>query len=178
MTRDGQVVGPMGPDTPVHKATEVDGSWRSFHTDSGKHLYDPDLDIVAEYTPEEPSSRDSFNLDMKDTPANDAVGSNISPTFMRATEIAGRAADLVGGDRDRQHGAKKDNFERIATMWNAWLKTRRDPAAPLSAFDVGILMVLMKAARTQSGSLNIDDFIDAAGYAACAGEIAQLDLTA
>lgn len=94
---------------------------------------------------------------------------------MRATEIAGRAADLVGGDRDRQHGQKEDNFRRIATMWNAWLQTRKDPAETLGAHDVGIMMVLMKLARTQSGNLNIDDYIDACGYAACAGEVAQAE---
>lgn len=90
---------------------------------------------------------------------------------MRATEIAGRAADLVGGDRDRQHGQKHDNFSRIANMWNAWLRTRRDPAAPLDAHDVGVMMTVMKLARTQSGNFNIDDYVDACGYAACAGEV-------
>lgn len=93
-------------------------------------------------------------------------------TPMRATEIAGRAADLVGGDRDRQHGQKHDNFSRIANMWNAWLKTRKEPAAELTAHDVGCMMVVMKLARTQSGNFNVDDYVDAAGYAACAGEVA------
>ena len=92
---------------------------------------------------------------------------------MRATDIAAKAADLVGGDRDRQHGAKKDNFDRIAAMWNAWLAIRRDPAAPLTAHDVGAMMAVMKLARTQSGALNLDDYVDCAGYAACAGEVAQ-----
>lgn len=97
---------------------------------------------------------------------------------LRATEIAAKASNLVGGDRDRQHGAKHDNFSRIANMWNAWLKTRRDPDAALDAHDVGIMMVLMKAARTQSGALNLDDYVDACGYAACAGEVAQTTATA
>lgn len=92
-----------------------------------------------------------------------------------ATGIAAQAADLVGGDRDRQHGRKLDNFSRIARLWQGWLSIRKDPAAPLEAHDVGIMMVLMKLARTQSGSLNIDDYVDACGYAACAGEIAQSD---
>ena len=65
------------------------------------------------------------------------------------------------------------DFERIAKAWNAWLAIRRDPAAPLDAHDVGIMMVFMKAARTQSGSLNPDDYVDMCGYAACAGEVAQ-----
>ena len=90
-----------------------------------------------------------------------------------ATDIAAKAADLVGGDRDRQHGAKYDNFARIASMWNAWLKIRKEPGAELDAHDVGMMMVAMKLARTQSGAHNPDDYVDACGYAACAGEVAN-----
>lgn len=95
----------------------------------------------------------------------------------RAVDIAGKAASLVGGDRDRQHGAKHDNFRRIAGVWNAWLAIRKDPSAPLDAHDVGCMMALMKLARTQSGALNVDDYVDACGYAACAGEVAQINET-
>ena len=89
-----------------------------------------------------------------------------------AAGIAGRAAELVGGDRDRQHGAKKDNFDRIACVWNAWLDIRKEPASRLTAHDVGVMMAMMKLARTQSGAFNLDDYVDACGYAACAGEVA------
>lgn len=116
----------------------------------------------------------SLDVHVADVNSSLLVGLVLPDTgTMRATEIAGRAADLVGGDRDRQHGQKHDNFTRIATMWNAWLQTRKDPAETLGAHDVGIMMVLMKLARTQSGSLNVDDYVDACGYAACAGEVAQ-----
>lgn len=91
---------------------------------------------------------------------------------MKAHEIAAKAAELVGGDRDRQHGSKLDNFERIASMWNAYLSIRREPGAPLDAVDVGHMMVAMKLARTQSGAVNVDDWLDMAGYASCAGEVA------
>ena len=94
---------------------------------------------------------------------------------LKAHQIAATAAELVGGDRDRQHGQKRDNFVRIAAVWQSYLGIRRDPKAPLDAVDVGHMMVLMKVARTQSGAVNPDDYIDAAGYAACAGEIAMQD---
>jgi len=94
------------------------------------------------------------------------------PETMRAADIASKAAELVGGDRDRQHGAKEDNFARIATVWNAWLAIRK-VEGPLDAHDVGCMMAMMKLARTQSGAVNVDDYVDAAGYAACAGEVAQ-----
>lgn len=90
---------------------------------------------------------------------------------MKAAEIAAKAADLVGGDRDRQHGAKEDNFKRIAALWNAWISIRRG-FTDLTAHDVGVMMALLKIARTQSGAHNEDDYVDAAGYISCAGEIA------
>jgi hypothetical protein len=34
------------------------------------------------------------------------------------------------------------------------------------------MMALLKIARTKSGSVNIDDWIDGSGYLACAGEVA------
>ncbi|CAH1677667.1 DUF6378 domain-containing protein [Chelatococcus sp.] len=92
---------------------------------------------------------------------------------MKAGCIASQAAELVSGDREHQHGDKRDNFERIATLVNAYLRIRRDPVAPLDAVDVGHIMVLTKLARTQSGSMNVDDWIDLCGYAACAGDLAS-----
>lgn len=91
---------------------------------------------------------------------------------MKAHEIAAKAADLVGGDREKQHGSKRRNFQNIAELWNGYLSTRPDHDLPLSAIDVGHLMVLLKVARTQLGSFNPDDYVDGAGYMACAGEIA------
>ncbi|MER9685882.1 DUF6378 domain-containing protein [Mesorhizobium sp. M0139] len=120
--------------------------------------------------------RDSLEVKNGSAEVADLAGETFAPLdtlTMRATDIAGKASNLVGGDRDRQHGAKRDNFSRIATAWNAWLHIRKDPAAPLDAHDVGVMMTMMKLARTQSGNLNIDDYIDACGYAACAGEVAQ-----
>lgn len=91
---------------------------------------------------------------------------------MKAAEIASKAANLVGGDREAQHGTKVRNFGNIARLWNAYLASRRDPAEELSAVDIGHMMVLLKIARTQLGSTNPDDYVDACGYAACAGEVA------
>lgn len=92
-----------------------------------------------------------------------------------AAGIAQKAASLVAGDRDRQHGNKLHNFENIARMWDGYLTVKYGPQKPLTAADVGHLLVLLKIARTQSGALNLDDYVDMAGYAACAGEIAQVE---
>lgn len=91
---------------------------------------------------------------------------------MRAPEIAELAGRLVGGDREKTHGDKLENFTKIANMLNAYLAIRRDPTAPLNAEDVGHIMGCIKMARTQSGSFNMDDYVDLTGYAACTGDVA------
>ena len=95
---------------------------------------------------------------------------------MRAADICRKAGELVGGERAQSHGAKLDNFERIAALWNGWIRARRSDG-DFTAHDVGVMMALLKLARTQSGAFNIDDYLDAAGYAGCAAEVAQ-DLAA
>lgn len=95
---------------------------------------------------------------------------------MKAHEIAEQVATIVGVDRAGQHGSKKENFDKIATLWNAYLGIRRHPADPLTALDHAHMMVLLKVARTQSGSTNPDDWMDMAGYAVCAGEVADQNL--
>jgi hypothetical protein len=91
-----------------------------------------------------------------------------------AHEIATEAARLVGGDRAQQHGDKGDNFEKSATLWNAYLAIRRDPAAPLDGVDFACMMVLAKMSRIHSGKIhNPDNYVDMAGYSACGGEVAE-----
>lgn len=109
-----------------------------------------------------------------DVPTARALACANDNTHASAADLARRAADLVSVDRDRQHGAKAENFARIATLWNAYLQIRREPAEPLDAVDVGHMMVLLKQARTQSGAYNQDDYVDMIGYSACAGEIARV----
>lgn len=94
---------------------------------------------------------------------------------MNAAEIARKAAELVGGDRQDAYGPVSENFARIATLWNAWLEIRRDPVAPLTAEDVGQMLSLMKKARTQGGPFSADSHVDDCGYAALAGEVAGLE---
>ena len=92
---------------------------------------------------------------------------------MRATEIATKASDLVGGDRHQDHGELLTNFHSIASIWNGYLLARMVNAKSrsLSAEDVANMMELMKVARRLSGRTNMDDYVDGAGYAAIAGEI-------
>lgn len=91
---------------------------------------------------------------------------------MKAGEIANKAAELVGGDRERTHGNKLKNHAAIAAMWNGYLAARARPNDPLDALDVANMMEALKIARRCNGSHNPDDYIDGAGYASVAGEIA------
>ena len=91
-----------------------------------------------------------------------------------AESVLRKAASLVGGDREATHGDKVDNHENIASLWNAYLDLKNIEAA-ITAHDVAIMMVLLKAARTKTGSLNLDDYVDMAGYAGVAAEIASRD---
>lgn len=92
---------------------------------------------------------------------------------MKAFEIATTAAGLVSGDRERTHGNKTDNHQRIAAVWNGiLLAAGKQTSHPLNAHDVANLMEGMKIARRYAGSFNIDDYIDGSGYSAVAGEIA------
>jgi hypothetical protein len=98
---------------------------------------------------------------------------------MQAVEICSKAAELVGGDRAKTHGDKKFNHDAIAQLWNAYLFNKwRVPTAEmhLSATDVALMMALLKIARTQSGGTHHDDnYLDLAGYAGVAGEIAAVE---
>lgn len=82
-----------------------------------------------------------------------------------ATTCIRRAADLVGGDRDKQHGSIDENFTNIARLWSAYLNRVIDPA------DVALMMGLLKIGRTQSGEYNLDDYVDAVGYLGIAAEL-------
>lgn len=92
---------------------------------------------------------------------------------MKAAEIATLAAGLVGGDREKTHGNKYQNHAAIAAVWNGILTAAGKPTQqPLNAHDVANLMEGLKIARRYLGAYNADDYIDGAGYAAVAGEIA------
>ena len=59
----------------------------------------------------------------------------------------------------------EDNFKTIAIYWSVHLNCEVLP------HDVGTMMLLLKAARAKSNPKHADNYIDAAGYAACAAEL-------
>lgn len=94
---------------------------------------------------------------------------------MKAADLLRQAAELIAGPRAELHGDMRDNHENIAELWNAFLRIRRDPVAPLTGADVAICMALVKIARTQTGEYNPDDLRDAAGYCGIASELTDAE---
>lgn len=86
--------------------------------------------------------------------------------------ILNDAIKAVCTDRNAQYGEPEDNFKIIAELWNNYLRYAKSSVTQLDAYDVGMLMTLLKIGRAMTGTLKMDTFIDAAGYIACAGEIA------
>jgi len=96
-------------------------------------------------------------------PLHDGIECGPSPA---AVSLA-KAINLIDGERDKQHGDRKENFGMIAKLWTVYVGRQIKPK------DVAWMMVLLKVARESNGSHNLDNAIDAAGYAALAGELAE-----
>lgn len=90
-----------------------------------------------------------------------------------AGAILREAATIVEGDRNQTHGDKERSFVAIADFWNVYLSNRPDPHEGISPLDVACMMVLMKLSRSVRGQPIRDHFLDMAGYAAIAGELAE-----
>ena len=89
---------------------------------------------------------------------------------MTRAEILKAAERCVCTDRNQQYGEPEDNFRTISMLWSVYL-CARGMDQPLGAADVGAMMALFKLGRIATGGDKADNFIDLAGYAACAGEI-------
>lgn len=92
---------------------------------------------------------------------------------MKAHDLIEQAAKLVANDRDKSHGSKQPNHQNIADLWNAYLGSQLKE--PLKPSQVAALMCLLKIARTKMGTFNLDNAVDAAGYAGIMGELMILE---
>lgn len=93
---------------------------------------------------------------------------------MTRKEILETAEKCVCGDRDAQYGSPENSFRMIAALWEPFIREKCVSAGTevtLLPEDVAAMMVLFKMARVATGSYSADSWIDAAGYAACGGEI-------
>ena len=86
---------------------------------------------------------------------------------MTRKELLDTAIKTVCEDRQDSYGKPEDNFAIIADLWSGYLGD-----VLLKAEDVAIMMILLKLARIRTGKFKPDNYIDIAGYAACAAEVA------
>tara|TARA_B100001113_G_C20581183_1_gene393259 strand:- start:46 stop:351 length:306 start_codon:yes stop_codon:yes gene_type:complete len=94
---------------------------------------------------------------------------------IESSDVLETALNLVTGNRQKQNGDKSKNHQNIANMWTAYLTNEFGREIFIRADMVANMMVLLKVARTQAGKFNKDDYVDACGYAAIAGEIKSED---
>ena len=84
---------------------------------------------------------------------------------MTRSEILEKSRVCVCGEREQDYGTPEDSFALIGRLWSVYMGVEFTPK------DVAMLMALLKVARIKKGDTP-DSFVDLAGYAACAGEIA------
>jgi Domain of unknown function (DUF6378) len=89
---------------------------------------------------------------------------------MKAPDIIRKAADLVAGDRNEQHGDIAEVHRNIAALWSAYLWAAGQ--GTLTPKQVAVMLVLLKIARTKGDRHNEDNYVDMAGYAGIAGQLA------
>lgn len=86
--------------------------------------------------------------------------------IMKRAEILEAARVCVCGEREQDYGTPEDSFSLIGKLWTAYT------GVPFTPKDVAVMMALLKVARIKAGN-KADSFVDLAGYAALAGEIAE-----
>jgi hypothetical protein len=74
--------------------------------------------------------------------------------------VLDEAKDIIYGDREKTYGKPSKNLETIAVFWSEYIGTK------LSAKDVAVMMVLLKAARLRNDINHRDSVVDICGYAA------------
>lgn len=90
-----------------------------------------------------------------------------------AGEIIEIAGSYVGGPRNETHGSKGVCFGAMNAADDFITELNKAGTAP-PGVESALRMVLYKMARIYAGGKhNLDDYIDMAGYAGCAGELAE-----
>lgn len=98
---------------------------------------------------------------------------------MTREEILNAAKECVCQSREADYSSPEYSFAAIANLWSDYLRATgvirkeipTDEWGGISPKDVAAMMVLFKVARIATGRNKSDNWIDAAGYAACGGEV-------
>lgn len=96
------------------------------------------------------------------------------PADPERVQVLREAAALITGDRQADYGPPAVNFQRIADLWTVQAAAVLKDGAKFDPVLVALLLLQLKMARAVQ-SPKRDTFVDAAGYAALAAELAQGD---
>ena len=86
---------------------------------------------------------------------------------MTRAEVLQAAQKIVCTDREQLYGSPEYTFNAIAQYWSYYT------GLDLTPLDVANMMILLKLARESSGNHKDDNYIDIAGHASCAAELAR-----
>lgn len=84
---------------------------------------------------------------------------------MNREQCLTEAKKCVCANREAQYGDPENNFYTIAQLWSTYKGVAFTPT------DVATMMILLKVSRVKNGNFKDDNFVDIAGYAACACEM-------
>ena len=88
-------------------------------------------------------------------------------TMEKREECLRTACEIGNGARHECYGEAEDNFQTIATLWESYLKATGCDVL-IDSKDVAMMMILLKVARAAVPGIHLDNYVDIAGYAACA----------
>ena len=94
------------------------------------------------------------------------------PDSWTRKRVLSEAERCVCGQREQDYGTPDDSFQKIAALWTAYLSQNSIVDTVFSAYDVAVMMALLKISRISENPQHMDSWVDLAGYAACGGEIA------
>lgn len=90
---------------------------------------------------------------------------------MTRKEILDTASKQILGERSQDYGTPENNFNLIADFWKTYLYGKYGVSLEINGVDVANMMSLLKIARMTKNEKYADNYVDLAGYAACAGEL-------
>lgn len=105
------------------------------------------------------------------SPSPEQLAERRNPEVQRAKPMLHRAEELINGARQQDYGDKLRNFAQIAAYWNAHLMYKLAPGQSITAEDVALCMIGVKAARLAKSPTHADSVIDIAGYIGCYDKI-------
>lgn len=95
-------------------------------------------------------------------------GEKIAPT---RKSILDQAMKCISGERAQDYGTPEHSLTTIGRLWAGYINGKFATNIDISGADASAMMVLFKMARVATGHNKEDNWVDAAGYAACGGEL-------